>query len=410
MINEGRSYGWAVAWSAFVLAVFAWGTGFYGPAVYMQAIHSTHHLQLSQIASAVTFHFLLSAGLIAYLPEIHARLGIARTTWLGAVATALGLLGWAMASQSWHLFLAAVPTAVGWAVTSGAAINAIVAPWFDRDRPKAIGLAFNGASVGGVVFVPLWIFLIDRWGFPVAAIAVGASMVAAVSGLAVTTLRANPPGTAVRAEGVRARSGSAAHGPRPMSRTGLMRDVRFLTISIAFALGLFAQIGFLAHLLVRLSPEVGVAVAGFMISIATVCAVIGRTLLGWMIGDRDRRHAAAVNFAVQIVGVCFLVFGSGWLLLGLGCVFFGLGIGNLVSLPPLIVQKEFDRVDVPLAVALIVAINQAVFAFAPAIFGVIRDVMTDYSVPFLLAGVAQFCAAAIILIGRSAPKTDEVAR
>ena len=42
-------------------------------------------------------------------------------------------------------------------MTSGAALNAIVARWFDRDRPMAIALAFNGASVGGVLFVPMWV-------------------------------------------------------------------------------------------------------------------------------------------------------------------------------------------------------------------------------------------------------------
>jgi len=83
--------------------------------------------------------------------------------------------------------------------------------------------------------------------------------------------------------------------------------------------------------------------------------------------DRDRRIAAAVNFAVQIFGVLLLIFGNGWVLLTLGCILFGLGIGNLTSLPPLIAQEEFKREDVVTVVALVVAINQAVFAFAPAI-------------------------------------------
>ena len=52
----------------------------------------------------------------------------------------------------------------GWAATSGAALNAIVAPWFDRDRPKAMSMAFNGASVGGILFAPLWTGLISVLG------------------------------------------------------------------------------------------------------------------------------------------------------------------------------------------------------------------------------------------------------
>jgi fucose permease len=101
---------------------------------------------------SVTAHFLLSAIVIAYLPEIHRRLGIARTTFLGAAVTAVGLILWSSSREPWHLFVAAIPSAAGWAMTSGAALNGIVAKWFDRDRPMAIALAFNGASVGGVLF------------------------------------------------------------------------------------------------------------------------------------------------------------------------------------------------------------------------------------------------------------------
>lgn len=83
-----------------------------------------------------------------------------------------------MAQQPWQLFLAALVSGAGWAATSGAAINSMVAPWFDKDRAKALSLAFNGASMGGVVFVPLWTFMIAELGFSMAAAILGAAMVA----------------------------------------------------------------------------------------------------------------------------------------------------------------------------------------------------------------------------------------
>ena len=95
-----------------------------------------------------------------------------------------------------------------------------------------------------------------------------------------------------------------------------------------------------------------------------------------------------------------LIFSNGWVLLTFGCVLFGLGIGNLTSLPPLIVQKEFNREDGVTVVALIVAINQAVFAFAPVIVGALRDVTSGYIVPFGIVACAQLLAMAIVLLGR----------
>ena len=103
---------------------------------------------------------------------------------------------------------------------------------------------------------------------------------------------------------------------------------------------------------------------------------------------------------MQIAGVLLLILGQGLLGLTLGCVLFGLGIGNLTSLPPLIVQKEFEREDVATAVALIIAINQGVFAFAPAIIGAMRDATANYQSAFTLLALLQLLAAAIILLGR----------
>ena len=404
MVAASRFFGWSVAWSAFAIAVFAWGIGFYGPSVFLQSLHQTRGWPISQISLAVTAHFLLSAIVIACLPEIHRRLGIAKTTFLGAVLTAAGLILWSGAREPWQLFAAAIPSGAGWALTSGAALNAIVARWFDRDRPMAIALAFNGASVGGVLFVPLWVWLIRSVGFPSAALVVGGCMVAVVAYLCVRFLAKSPEDMGL------APDGDASHpaGPRPKprrTRIEIVRTSRFITISAAFSLGLFAQIGLLAHLVARLTPELGIEHAGFLVSLATICAVIGRTAAGKWIGEHDRRFAAAANFAVQIGGVLLLILGQGALALTLGCVLFGLGIGNLTSLPLLIVQKEFEREDVATAVALIIAINQGVFAFAPAIIGAMRDTTADYQLPFALIALIQLLAAVIILLGRRSTRT-----
>ena len=82
-----------------------------------------------------------------------------------------------------------------------------------------------------------------------------------------------------------------------------------------------------------------------------------------------------MSYAVQIVGTLLLVAAAGEnipLLLA-GVLLFGVGIGNVTSMPPLIVQVEFVKDDVPRVVALVVAIGQATYAFAPAAFGFIRE-------------------------------------
>ncbi|HEX9325103.1 MAG TPA: MFS transporter, partial [Reyranella sp.] len=310
----------------------------------------------------------------------------ARITIGGVLLTSAGAVAWTNALQAWQLVPALLLSGAGWAAMSGAALNAMVAPWFERDRPKAISIAFNGASVGSLLFTPLWSESIADAGLSPTGFLVALITVALVCPLVWRFLLPAP-------------GGASKAGP-PLPRRALLAHWGFATMSIAFALGMFAQIGLFAHLIARLEPDFGSAIAAFAISLVALCAVFGRTLLGWLLADHDRRLAAAANFLVQAAGSILLALGDGTVPLTIGCVLFGLGVGNLNSLPPLIAQREFRAADVGTVVALVIAINQAVFAFAPAILGLLRDLSGSYVMAFLGVATLQGLAAATVAWGR----------
>ena len=65
--------------------MFGWGVGFYGPGVYLAALHRVHGWSISTISLAITAHFLVSAVLITALPDAYRRFGVASVTIAGAV-------------------------------------------------------------------------------------------------------------------------------------------------------------------------------------------------------------------------------------------------------------------------------------------------------------------------------------
>src|SRR5262249_36022442 len=199
---------------------------------------------------------------------------------------------------------------------------------------------------------------------------------------------------------------------RPLPGPLLWRDTRFRTLAAGMALGLFSQIGLLAHLFSLLAPRLGEQLAGIAIGLATGAAVAGRTLMGSLMPvGADRRLYGCVSYVVQMAGSLVLLGATGQspVLLIIGVVLFGAGIGNATSLPPLIAQSEFAKEDLGRAVALIVATSQAAYAFAPAAFGLLREaagsaISTPGAAPYLFIAAALLQAAAIaaFLIGRSA--------
>jgi len=366
-------YGNTVVRAAFVLALFGWGVGFYGPPVFLHAVLARTGWSLALVSAAVTFHFLFGAAVVACLPRIHRRLGIPVTTLIGAIVLAAGVLGWATAAQPWQLFVAAICTGGGWVPLGAAGINAIISPWFVVKRPLALAKAYNGASVGGMVFSPLWAISIDRFGFSSTALMVGLTMLAVVLSVTRRVITRTPLSMGQSADGLPQIAGLAVTRPahtHVLVSSSLWRDRRFLTLAAAMALGLFAQIGLISQLFSLMVPSMGPQLAGGIMALATGCGMGGRLLMGRLLGRyTNRRRAAAASYSVQAVGtLLLLVAGANHLsLLILGVVLFGLGIGNATSLPPLIAQADFAPADVPRVVARSVALSQALYAFAPAV-------------------------------------------
>lgn len=409
-------FGWRVVAGSFVVAVFSWGIGFYGPPIYMETIHASRGWPIALISTAITVHFLLGALVVANLARLHRAFGLAAVTRAGAVATGLGLIGWAWAQEPWQLFAATLLSASGWATTSGAALNAMVSPWFVRRRPAALSMAFNGASMGGVVFSPLWVLLISRLGFQWAAIVVAASATGVLWVVASRLLTRTPAEMGLCADGDSGaeKSASLKGVTAAEALRSAWRDWRFRTLAATASLGLFAQIGLVTQLFSLLVPALGEAGAGGAMGFATASAIGGRALLGLFLHPQtDRRIAASANVGLQACGSLALILAAGHSipLLLAGCFLFGLGLGNVTSLPPLVAQAEFQPQDVQRVVALVTAVSQGTYAFAPAAFGLLRHAeqaiglgLAPGSAPLVFAAALtiQLCSAGAALLGRGA--------
>jgi hypothetical protein len=105
-------YGWRVVGAAFVLAMFGWGMGFYGPPIFLRVIGQTRGWPLAVVSTAVTVHFLIGAVVGANLPACYRRLGPPLATKVAALCLAAGVVGWATCTVPWQLFVASVLSGV----------------------------------------------------------------------------------------------------------------------------------------------------------------------------------------------------------------------------------------------------------------------------------------------------------
>jgi cyanate permease len=225
----------------------------------------------------------------------------------------------------------------------------------------------GAAAIMAIVIVPFVAFWIDRP--PVPPISNG-------------TLPLHPP------PGVTA---------APWTRSMALRSPAFWSVAGPFAIALMAQIGFIVHQIAFLEPAMGRTLAGTAVGVMTVMAVAGRLLLGVFIARFDARRVTAASFATQAGALLAMTQTNDAALLLAGCAVFGLSVGNLITLPAIVIQREFDAASFGMLVGLSTAIGQFTCVVGPGLLGLLRDLTGGYGAPLALSMTLELAAAAAIL-------------
>jgi predicted MFS family arabinose efflux permease len=393
-----RYDGWRIVVVCFLLATFGWGLGFYGQSVYVAELHRLHGWPASLVSSGTTFFYLFGAALVAFVAEAIKAFGPRNCLIAGTFAMAAAAISIGQVTEPWQLYLANAVLAFGWAGTSLSIINNTLGLWFDKKRGMAISLALNGASFGGIVGVPLLVAAIGYFGFSGAMIASAVVMIALM--VPVILIFVGQPPVHAYTSAV-----AAADAPSPTQiRARALRDIAFLSVSIAFALVLFAQVGFIVHLISFLDSVIGREKAAIAVAVLTAMAVVGRVLFSFVIDRLHQRLASSLSFISQAGALLVLINVHNDIAVIAACAVFGFSVGNLITLPSLIVQREFDPRSFGVLVSLITAINQITYAFGPGVIGLLRDMSGSYALPFYgCIGVELTAAALIMMRGRKPP-------
>jgi len=341
--------------------------------------------------------YLAGAAVLVRVHAAMARFGPRTVLGGGAVLLAVGATGFARSAAVWQLYLAALVMAVGWAGTSSAAISTTLARFFDRQRGLAISLALNGASAAGFTVAPLLVILAGRQGLARAVPVTAGALLLVLLPLIAFAFRVAPTGAAPLAS---PDEPAALGRPAPETTRQALATPRFWTVSIPFGLAILAQVGFVVHLVAFLRPLLGAAGTAQAVALVAAAAMAGRLALGLVIDRIDQRRAAAASLASQAIALAAMAALPTPAVLYAGCLLFGLSVGNVITFPALIVQREFAARAFGLVIGLNTAIVQLTFSFGPALLGMVRDAAGSYVPALGVCIVAEIAAAAIVLAGR----------
>ena len=392
-----RYPGWRVVWACFLVELFLFGFGLYGHSVYLAEFQRLDGWRTAVISTASTLSLLLGNLLAAFSNDALVWIGPRRLILLGISALATSTMLLAFTSAPWQLFAAYMLMAFSWAGMGIVVVATLLRSWFDRRSGLAISLAFNGATCGGIIVAPTLIVLVGAVGFSWAMLIMTVAMIGILGPVVMTVID------------LPAASGAAEHRtenpPRPSnvvpsntSRWSLLRNFGFWTITAPSALALLAQIGFIVHQVALLELTVDRSLAAVAVAITTTMAVVGRLCLGMVVDRLDPRWTTTVSLTTQAGALVVIALSPDVMSLFLACAVYGFSIGNLITLPPLIIHREFDRAAFGTVMGLSTAIGGMIGALGPGLVGFVRAATGGYTAALLFCVMLKLVAAVIVLL------------
>ena len=402
--TEEFRWGWPVVLACFFTATFAWGFGFYGNSVYVAVLHDTRGWSLSLITGATTLYYLTGAVLVMYVHRAIKVLGPQLLLISGALILGVATIGFTRSQAPWQLYAWSPFMALGWAFTTVTAIATTLSYWFERRRGFALQLALNGAATGGFTIAPLLARVVDRLGLANGVLLLVATCLILLVPMIFLGVRRKPPSIATSA----GPANEAQQDERPAlgNEVEALRSLHFWSIALPFSLALTAQVGFIINQMALLLPHLGIDGAGMAIALTAVAAFAGRLALAPIIDRLNQRHASSITFVWQAAGLAvMLVMPNNAVALYVGSVIVGLSVGNIVSLPLVVIQHEFAPRSFGLLVGLNATVGTLIMAAGPGLFGLAHDLSGSYAASLCLCIGLQLASSLIIL---RAPRVREL--
>jgi MFS family permease len=393
-------HGWWIVGACVLVAMTGNALGLFGAGVYLRAITASTGWPTGTVSGAVTLFYVVSAVLLIPVGSGIGRVGPRPFVATGGLAMAAGVAGMGYVSRPWHVYLLFPLMGVGWACLSTTAVATTLAPWFEKYQGRAVSIASLGASAGGMMGPPLLLLGADRIGFARTTSAAAAVALVVVLPLALFILRRRPEDMGLSPDGLPRGQEEQPRDGATWSRADALRTSALQTTMIAFGLGMSVQIGLLTHQVTLLSQSLSTDAVAATISATAIAALAGRLGLAKFADRFDARATGSIVLITAAASFCALAATRDPVVLIGASLLFGLTVGNVTTLSPIIVRREFGAASFGSVFGVASCAIQLVTALGPGFYGLLHEQSGSYREPLLVAAAMDVIAAIVILRGR----------
>ncbi len=398
-------YGWWIVVAAFLNLFFAVGIIFYGFPVFYPAFVESLGFLRAQVTQGFLLGFLVAGlpfGLLA--GAVIDRIGARAVILSGAGLTGISLLLMGSMTKLWHYELFCIMEVLGYVLAGPIANQVLVARWFHTRRGRAMGYAYLGLGLGGVISPLLVHFLMRNFGWRHALEIVGLLILLVLFPVGIWITRSTPGEMGLLpdgAESVGLNEERNSATVSPASGVGAaIRSANFWLILAGSTLVMGAIGSVIQHFILFLKDQGYSTTVATRFSTALLASSLGGRVAVGYVADRFRKkNTMALFYALLSASLLLLGMARRPVAVWTFALIFGFSMGADYMLIPLVTAECFGTASLGKLLALIIMGYSLGQWGAPWMAGRIFDSQHSYELAWkIMAAAGLFGAAAIYAV------------
>lgn len=346
----------------------------------------------------------ITAALLGFLVGwLIDKFGPRRLILTGVVLGGFAFVGFGLMADLWQFYLFSLMAALGY-ISGGPLPNQVLTTrWFNQSRGKAMGFAYIGVGVGGMLVPQIARYLNAQFGWHTSLILLGVLMILIAFPIAFSA-KDTPPGSSIQ---------KSATAERDIPIKEILKNRSLYLLMIGSTCSIAAVSGTSQHLKLFFSIDLNFTQeqSANLLSIVLFASILGRLFMGWLADRIAKKYVMILIYALVAAAIPMLYFATSPGVIYVFAFVFGMALGGDYMIIPLMTAELFGIKVLGKVMGIILTTDVIADALSPMLVGWIRDKTGSYFKGFeILIALAIIGTVVILLLPKKAEPAKDQSR
>lgn len=363
-----------VAATGFLSLFSVVGIMFYGIPFFFDFWVKDFHWSHATVTSGNMFGKIIIGPLFGFAAGwIVDRFGPRRLMLSGIVMSGLAVIGLGVMTSLWQFYSFYLLMALGYLCGGPLPNQVLTSKWFNKSRGKAMGIAYLGIGIGGMLVPQIAKRLNMHMNWRSSLMILGLIMIAVSFPMA--WLVKEDPENGLKPE-------KKAEPKIPFKSILKKRSFYYLAIGSMCSIGAVSGLSQNLKLFFSIDLKYSQGEAANVISLVLGASIIGRLMMGWLADRYPKKNVMILIYVLISGSILLLYFASAPGVIYLFAFIFGIGLGGDYMIIPLMAAELFGVKLMGRVMGLILSVDGLGEASGPILAGWLRDRSGSYTTGF----------------------------